>query len=190
MIKWKNRYEPAILELLLTRFAFCFYGKSVYKDFAQRLPIKGHESVLDFGCGMGSVAFYTAERLSYGKLTCLDISKRWLSACRKTLRNYNNIVYLHCKTRAPALVERSYDIAYCHYVLHDISENDLEHVIPNLAVCLKEGGVLVFREPLRATNKLHTIKSLAEQSGLSQKSSRITDFPLMGNSLESHYIKK
>ena len=68
------KYEPSRLEILLTRLAFYFYGKSVYRSFADRLPLKGGERVLDFGCGMGTVAYYVAKRLPLGHLICLDIS--------------------------------------------------------------------------------------------------------------------
>ena len=79
------KHEPARLELFLTRLAFLLCGKSVYQAFADCLPLNGNERVLDFGCGMGTVAYYAAKKLAHGHLTCLDISERWLNACRKTL---------------------------------------------------------------------------------------------------------
>ena len=181
------KYEPTRLEIFLTRLAFLLCGKSVYQAFADRLPLDGRERVLDFGCGMGTVAYYVAKRLPQGHLTCLDISERWLNACRKTLRSYGNITFLQCE--APQLANESFDAAYCHFVLHDIPENELERVIPALARSLKPGGVLVFREPLNEVEKLSVIKRLVEQNRLFHKDSRITDIPIMGNALESVYIK-
>lgn len=178
--------EPAALELLLTRLAFLLFGKSVYKNFADRLPLGGAESVLDFGCGMGTVAFYVANKLPGGSLTCLDISERWLRACRRTLREHENVSYLQ-STKMLA-VER-YDIAYCHFVLHDIPDNELAEVITRLANSLIPGGLLVFREPLHDMKKIGTIKLLLEQSGLTHTDGRVTDIPLMGNALESIYKK-
>jgi len=180
--------EPTYLEMLLTKLAFFFYGKSVYKAFVDRLPLHGAERVLDFGCGMGTVARYAAERLLHGHLTCLDISERWLNACRRTLRGNNNISFL--RSKATALPPERFDVVYCHFVLHDISANELEQVVPALAKSLKNGGALVFREPLNEAEKLNVIKRLTEQSGLVLKDSRITDVPLMGNALESIYIRK
>jgi len=182
------KYEPSRLEIFLTKFAFLLCGKSVYKAFADRLPLKGNERVLDFGCGMGTVAFYVAKKLPDGQLTCLDISVRWLNACRKTLRSYRNVILLLWNSRL--LAKESFDAAYCHFVLHDTPESELESVIPELAGSLKPGGVLVFREPLQDTEKIGMIKRLLEQNRLSHKDSRITDIPLMGNALESVYIKQ
>ncbi|MEG6612069.1 class I SAM-dependent methyltransferase [Pseudoclostridium thermosuccinogenes] len=182
------KYEPTRLEIFLTRLAFFFCGRTVYQAFADRLPLEGGEQVLDFGSGMGTVAYYAAKKLPHGQLTCLDISERWLSVCRKTLRSYGNIIYLHWES--PSLAKESFDVAYCHFVLHDISDSELERVIPELAGSLKTGGVLVFREPLNETEKLRIIKRLIEQNRLFPKDSRITDIPMMGNALECIYIKQ
>ena len=88
------------------------------------------------------------------------------------------------------LAEESFDLIYCHFVLHDIAEGELERVIPELVKSLKSGGVLVFREPLKETEKISVIKRLIGQSRLGLKDSRITDIPLMGNALESVYVKE
>jgi len=181
------QHEPALLEVILTMLAFLFYGKAVYKEFADRLPIDGYERVLDFGCGMGTIAYFVAKKLPHGHLTCLDISARWLNNCRKTLRKYGNVTFL--KSEAPVLPEESFDVAYCHFVLHDIAKEELERVIPALAKSIKHGGALVFREPLNEIEKLSIIRGLIEQNGLSLKDSRFTDIPLMGNVLESMYVK-
>ncbi|HHU89666.1 MAG TPA: class I SAM-dependent methyltransferase [Clostridiaceae bacterium] len=180
-------HDPTRLEMFLTRLAFLLYGKPIYKAFADRLPLHGGERVLDFGCGMGTVAYYAAGPLPHGQLTCLDISGRWLNACRRTLRGYRNIIFLHLE--APALPPDSFDVIFCHFVLHDISASELERVVPALAKSLKTGGALVLREPLEEMEKLSAIKRLTEQSGLVLKDSRIIDVSLMGNTLESVYTK-
>jgi len=180
--------EPTRLEIFLTRLAFLLYGRSVYQGFADQLPLNGGERVLDFGCGMGTVAYYVAKKLPHGHLTCMDISERWLNACRKTLRSYGNVIFL--QGEFPLLTKESFDVVYCHFVLHDISESELARVIPALAKSLKPGGVLVFREPLNNTKKISVIKQLIGQNRLFSKDSRITDIPVMGNALESVYIKQ
>lgn len=181
------KHEPVLLEIFLTKLAFLFCGKSVYKTFADRLSLAGSEQVIDFGCGMGTVAYYVMKRLPKGHLTCIDVSERWLNVCRKTLGKYRNVSFI--KSDFPELVDSSFNVVYCHFILHDISESELEKVIPVLAKSIKSSGTFIFREPLNETEKLSTIKRLIEENGLSLKNSRITDIPLMGNALESIYIK-
>ena len=185
-----NCREPAMSEVLLNKLAFCFYGRKVYREFAERLPLKGDEQVLDFGCGLGTVAYYTANRLPNGQLTCLDVSKRWLKSCRKTLRRFTNVTFHHGGADVLVVKKEQFDLIFCHFVLHDICDEELEHVMFVLANCLKPGGVFVFRDPMTQVKKLNRIKALAEQNGLIKKDSRITDVPLMGNTLENRYIKQ
>lgn len=184
----KQNVEPSALERASTKLAFLLFGKSVYKDFAARLPLAGDEYVLDFGCGMGTVAYYVAKRLPRGKLVCADISQRWLSSCKKTLRRYDNIA-LEILNADSILLPNGFDVVYCHFVLHDILKHELAHTISMLVDSLKPGGKLVFREPLDETEILGIIKRLVEQKGLSLIDSRVTDVPYMGNALESTYIK-
>ncbi len=182
------KYEPARLEIFLTRLTFSLFGRTIYKTFSDRLPISGDEQVLDFGCGMGTVAYYAAKKLPQGQLTCLDISSRRLKACRKTLRKFTNVKFMQWDSEP--LEKECFDLVYCHFVLHDIPEPELEKTIPMLAESLKPGGLLIFREPLNETGKISAIKRLINQSKLSLSDSRITDVPMMGNTLESIYFKK
>ncbi len=106
---------------------------------------------------------------------------------QNSARLWKHITYLQAES--PALASASFDVVYCHFVLHDIAKDELEKVIPALAKSLKSAGVLVFREPLHETEKLSVIKRRIEQNGLSLKDSRVTDIPRMGNVLESIYVK-
>lgn len=136
---------------------------------------------------MGTVAHYTVKRLTHGHITCLDISERWLKICRKTLRGFSNVDFVHAETLT--LSADSFDLVYCHFVLHDVEEDALATVINAIVNCLKSGGIIVFREPLKEAEKLNIIKRLIVQNKLVLKNSRIIDVPLMGNTLESVYIK-
>ncbi|HOB64903.1 MAG: class I SAM-dependent methyltransferase [Clostridiales bacterium] len=181
------RKEPPRLEILITKNAFIFFGKAIYKEFADRLPLSGSEQVLDFGSGMGTVAYYVAKRLPQGNLTCQDISERWLSACRKTLKRYKNVTITDAD--AADLPAGNFDVVYCHFVLHEIADSELASTIPALARALKQGGYLVFKEPLAEADKLRLIKKLVCDSGLTFRSGRVTDLPFMGNALECVYTK-
>ena len=183
------KYEPSNLEVLLTKLAFKFYGKAVYKEYADRLPITGHESVLDFGSGMGTVAYYVSKRLIQGNLVCLDISSKWLEACRKNLRRCGHVSFMHGDIYSLPLKDESFDLIYCHFVLHDVADSELVKIIPVMAGLLKPKGTLAIREPLRDTGKIKVIQNFIEQNGFEKKDSRVTDVPNMNTTLESVYIK-
>lgn len=181
--------EPSNMEIFLTKFVFNFFGKAVYREYADRLPISGRETVLDFGSGMGTVAYYASKRLTCGDVVCLDVSLKWLAACKKNLSRCKNVSYVHGDIYALPLQNESFDLIYCHFVLHDVADNELSKIIPGMNMLLKEKGLLAFREPMKDTGKLRLIQNLIEQNGFFKKDSRITDVPIMGTTLESIYIK-
>lgn len=180
--------EPSFLELLLTRLAFALFGKRVYRDFAERLTLKPTDVLLDFGSGMGTVAYYAAQRIPQGHLVCADVSGRWRRACEKTLRRFSNVSYVLLDADYDALPS-GFDVIYCHFVLHELNHAELDCAIARFENRLNEGGRLVFREPLSESAKLSLVKRLLEQSGMKLQESRIRDIPYMGNVLESIYRK-
>lgn len=181
------KYEPLRCEIWITWLAFHTPVRRIYRDFADALLLKGHENVMDFGSGLGTVARFAAKKLRSGHLCCVDISQRWLAACRRTLKSCNNVSYLQGEVYRFGLPPRSFDVIYCHFVLHDIPDARLQKAVPALAALLKEGGRLIFREPIENASKVRFIQTLLLQCGLKPQSGRIIRIALMGSTLESVY---
>ena len=184
------RYEPSRCEIWITRLALLTPARRIYRDFADTLLLKGHENVMDFGSGLGTVARFAAKRLGSGQLWCVDISQKWLVACRRALRAFKNVSYHKGDVYNLGLPLCSFDVIYSHFVLHDISDEELQKAVPALAALLKAGGRLIFREPIEDSSKIRLIQTLLVQSGLKQSSSRIIRIALMGSTIESVYTKQ
>lgn len=182
-------YEPSCLERLLTKLVFYSPLNRIYREFAQSLPLQGHESVLDYGSGMGTVAYYTIPRLPQGHLTCMDISKKWLHDAKRLLKTTSSITFVHGEVQQLAITPESFDVIYCHFVLHDIPVQELESVVQCLLRCLKKGGYLVIKEPLADSFAIQAIQSFIEANNMMKCEKYITDVPLMGTSLVGSYRK-
>ena len=179
------RAEPARLEVLWQRLLFCLHKPRVFRDFAISLNLSGDEQVMDYMCGMGGIAFFTAKRLSRGQLVCVDASQRLIKACRRTLRRYEGVDV--CLMDEPRLESGSFDLIYCHFWLYRLSPDELPLAMERVAEWLKPGGMFMLREPMDAYDRLIRIKQLAGQNGLTLQNSRITDAARLGNILESLY---
>lgn len=182
-----NKNEPMFIKRLIMKFVFSVFKKSIYKEFVYRIPLVGNEEVLDYGCGMGSIAYYTLMRLTSGNLTCLVNSKRQYKSCQRNFRKFKNIKVLYAQDLD--LPKENYDVIYCHFTLHKLSKNDLKMVIPNLIESLQTNGYLIFKEPINDLEKIKIIKNIFLNSELSLISSRVTDLSFIGNALESVYRK-
>jgi ubiquinone/menaquinone biosynthesis C-methylase UbiE len=179
-----------LLEVFITWIAIRVVGTSVYKKFADTLGLRGGEQVLDFGCGLGTVARYTAPQIPGGRLVCADISPQRLKQCQKNLRKYRNVECTNLSTEDNPFHEESFDVICCHFVLHEIEDVELKNTLERMFRWLKTQGKLVFREPAKDSAKLRYIDITLQEIGFVRDSTLITDIPLMGNAIEGRYTKK
>ena len=178
------------LEILITEFAMWVVGRSVYKKFAEKLGLQGQETVLDFGSGLGTVASYVAPMVSQGRLVCADISKQRLDQCKKRLKHFRHVEYKNLLTDPSPFQAKAFDVIYCHFVLHELAEGQLQATLQQMNHWLKDQGKLFFREPIGDGTLHRFLDTVLPASGFHKESSTITDLPIMGNAMEGSYSKK
>lgn len=129
-------------------FSFLF-GRSYYGKLLQALNLKGHESILDFGSGIGTLSKNIAENISSeGHLTSLEISEPLLSKTKNKLRNYNNIDFVLGDIRTADISPNSFDIIVSTWVLHHLEPASAEETLQALSDVLKpEGRIYVIEFP-------------------------------------------
>jgi ubiquinone/menaquinone biosynthesis C-methylase UbiE len=179
-----------LFEIIITEFVLRVAGKSVYKKFADSLELQGSEQVLDFGCGLGTVARYVAPLISDGKLVCADISPKRLNQCQQTLRRHKHVECIDLLSNSDPFEDETYDVIYCHFVLHEIDDSQLRRTLQRMFRWLKSQGKLVFKESANDSTRLRDIDNTLQEIGFVRDSTKITDIPLMGNAIEGRYTKE
>jgi ubiquinone/menaquinone biosynthesis C-methylase UbiE len=181
-------HEPSALEVILTLAAGTL-GAGAYRGYAKRMGLQGNECVLELGCGSGNVSRHIAPSLDRGgRLTCLDISQRWLGVSRRRLRRYSNVDYRLGDVAKLDIPVASYDVALIHFVLHDIPRGERHPTLGHLVHVLKPGGRLFIREPFRDLTE-QEIRRLARQNGLKELSVKIGELKTQGTVFEGVYCK-
>lgn len=178
------------LELIITWIAMRVAGNSVYKSFADNLGLEGREKVMDFGCGLGTVARYAAAMIPDGRLVCVDISAKRLAACRKYLKKYKNAECLTAIQEHLRFEDETFDVIYCHFVLHEIEESELQETLERMFRRLRPDGKLIYREPLDDSIRMRHLDGVLQNIGFVRESARIIDIPLMGTAIEAKYKKR
>jgi trans-aconitate 2-methyltransferase len=107
-----------------------------------RLPLEGHERVLDVGCGTGRLTEKLIDRLPHGEVLAIDLSLNMLQTAREYLRPRCGMRVLFAQGDAAALpvaghADAIFSTATFHWVL------DHPMLFKSLYAALKPGGRLV-----------------------------------------------
>jgi len=105
------------------------------------LGLRGHETILDAGCGSGSVTFDLLERLPNGKIYALDSSPQMIEQLSKSVaeRGITNVVAMHAGLTDFALPAQV-DVVFSNAVFHWIPDDD--GLFGSLYRATKPGGRL------------------------------------------------
>jgi len=109
------------------------------KAVLERLPLSGHETVLDAGCGSGRVTELLVERLPHGRVIAVDGSPSMVAAAREALPA-DRVQTQVCDLTELELDE-PVDAVFSNAVFHWISDHD--RLFAALHAALRPGGQLV-----------------------------------------------
>jgi trans-aconitate 2-methyltransferase len=107
-----------------------------------RLPLSGHERVLDAGCGSGRVTEMLAERLPRGRVVAVDGSPAMIATARERLARFGDRVeFMLADLRRPLPIGEAVDAIFSTATFHWIPDHD--RLFIDLATILRPGGMLV-----------------------------------------------
>jgi trans-aconitate 2-methyltransferase len=95
------------------------------QDVIRDLDLRGDETVLDAGCGSGSVTFDLLERLPRGKIYAVDSSAEMIAKLSDSIaeRGVSNVVPIHADLTDFELPEQV-DVVFSNAVFHWIPDDD------------------------------------------------------------------
>lgn len=139
--------HPGSTDVLSTRLLGATLLRPFWRGWLERLELEGGERVLDFGSGSGQLSRRIALAVGgAGRLSCLDISPRWLELARVEMADLPWVdFHLGVLSQMP---RGEYDLVHAHYVLHEIRPGMRGQVAEELTARLKPAGRLGIREPL------------------------------------------
>lgn len=107
-----------------------------------RLPLEGHEVVLDAGCGSGRVTELLLARLPRGRVVALDQSAAMLDEARRRLARFDDRVeFVEADLGQPLPFDEPVDAILSTATFHWVMDHDA--LFANLAAVLRPGGRLV-----------------------------------------------
>lgn len=112
--------------------------EAMAREVLDRLPLRGHETVLDAGCGSGRVTALLASRLPRGRVIAVDASPAMVDQARRNLGPRVDVRLADLiELRLGEAVDAVFSTATFHWIV------DHERLFRRLADVLKAGGPLV-----------------------------------------------
>ena len=112
------------------------------RELIARRKLRGHEHLLDVGCGDGKVTAEIARALPGGSATGVDASAEMIAFARKTFpaRKNPNLTF-HVRDARKAGFDHQFDLIFSNAALHWV--DDHEAFLRGAAAVLRRGGRLV-----------------------------------------------
>ena len=175
--------HPSILFTLEDILKGFLGGPLLYNPYYRTFGLKGDEKVLDFGCGGGAGSRCLANLLNEnGYLTCVDVSRYWITKASKRLEKYSNVECKSWDIRELDISDSSFDVISTIHVIHDIAPAERQDIVNVLSQKLKTGGVLFIREPTKKSHGMpvNEIRALLADAGLKEIEHKETKSEYMG----------
>ena len=114
------------------------------RELIDKLHLRGHESVLDIGCGDGKVTALLAERVPNGRVTGIDRSENMVAFARQSFppESYANLTFEQMDA-GRITFENQFDVIFSNATLHWIKDH--RAVLGGVQRSLKPGGRILFQ---------------------------------------------
>ncbi|MEO2069611.1 MAG: methyltransferase domain-containing protein [Desulfurobacteriaceae bacterium] len=109
------------------------------KELIDKMNLKGHEWVLDIGCGDGKVTAEIARHVPKGRVVGIDISEEMIAFASQKFptSQYPNLIFIRMDASALSFREK-FDIVFSNAVLHWITNH--KPVLKGIYQALKPNG--------------------------------------------------
>jgi ubiquinone/menaquinone biosynthesis C-methylase UbiE len=107
----------------------------------QPAQLRANESVLDVGCGTGTLALHAKRQVGDGNVAGIDASPEMIARARHKARKANLAVHFEqAFARQMPFANASFDVVLCTVALHHIPRTDRPASVAEMKRVVKPGG--------------------------------------------------
>ncbi|MEQ8478578.1 class I SAM-dependent methyltransferase [Fulvivirga sp.] len=115
-------------------------------EWLKKFGLQKTHSILEIGCGVGTVTSLIADYAARGKIVANDISELNIEKCKSALKNYTNISYLLGDISEQKLTEK-FDVIVLPDVLEHIPKEAHMNLFKALHRVLHDNGFIAIHIP-------------------------------------------
>ncbi len=106
-------------------------------------------SVVDLGCGTGTLARMILQAYPFVTVTCIDISPEMMSIARKKLAGFEDRTEFIVEDLGEAVFQREYEVAVSIYAIHHLPNRQKRHLFGRLCDVLTPDGIFLLVDPIK-----------------------------------------
>ena len=120
----KEHFEAEAKEFDETIMKIIPYYDQMIRALTDSIPFDKHSeiSIIDLGCGTGTVAKKISEKFPESRIYCLDIASNMIDIARNKLAGHRDVEFLECDF-STFKFDRKFDVVVSSLALHHL-END------------------------------------------------------------------
>lgn len=106
-------------------------------------------SILDVGCGPGSLTIDLARTFPKAQITAIDLSFPYLKQAQKRLKQFPRVGFLQANAEDMPFKDKAYDVVTSCFMFHELPHESRESVIQEMVRVQKENGIGVITDALQ-----------------------------------------
>ncbi|MCC6138826.1 MAG: class I SAM-dependent methyltransferase [Bdellovibrionaceae bacterium] len=106
-------------------------------------------SILDIGCGTGSLTVDLARTFPKAQITAIDLSFPYLKQAQRRLKKFPRVGFLQANAEDLPFKDSAYDVVVSCYLMHELPRSAREKVIQEMVRLKKPEGVGVITDALQ-----------------------------------------
>ncbi len=106
-------------------------------------------SILDVGCGTGSLTVDLARTFPRAQITAIDLSFPYLKQAQRRLRDFPRVNFLQANAEDLPFKDKNFDVVTSCYLFHELPRPARQRVIREMVRVRKEEGVGVIADALQ-----------------------------------------
>ena len=123
------------------------FGRILYRKLLKNLNLIGDEQILDFGCGVGTLANIILKKIQpAGKYTCLDVSEVLINEAKRKLKRFNNVDFIVSDIRDSKIKTNTFDLIVSSWVIHHVPADIRLDSVKYLNKVLKLNGRVLIQD--------------------------------------------
>lgn len=113
----------------------------------QKNGLQSNSSILEIGCGIGSMSNLIAPKIKKGKLVAIDISPKSIEIAKNNNSHYSNVSFFVIDSTQQIIPKNNYNLIILFDVLEHIPTEERDEMLKQISILMDNNAVFLVNVP-------------------------------------------